>query len=563
MGADICIQAGGSLTFQIKDTLILLNPIAGAGTSSAGSGVIQSGTGKLCLNGTNTYQGNTFVQSGTLNLNGSVNGDIHVALTGILSGNAVAHGNIYNAGTLFPGNSIGTHITTDLILFPTSIYDVEVNSAGESDLIIASGSAQIGGGIVVVPEDLHFTAPITYTIINTQNGVTGQFTSQTSSVPALISVIYNPLSVQLRYLPLSSVNLSDNASNIANCFNTLAAVPGSDAALVSQALLTSNIDTINRLFEQMDPAQFSGLSNVSLIDAILVRSTYSTHLQTFWLNQEACKNGSSLWIDSIGQWQNQQNPFGYKDSTLGATIGADYVIENAILGLALSATTDNFHVKDLPSHALINSYYGGIYAGWIRDGFYGDLSVLGAANAYKIKRDLHFGTINRQAQGRFHGNAWLTHMGLGYQIRPSNLQWTPYLNLDYVKEHENGYNETGAVSLDLDVSGKNAALFQGELGVLLSTIYQAFGGELIPLLTLAYMNQTPFYSENYKANLANASCIFTNQGRNYQRNLFAPRIDFTYRIACNRAHISLYYDAKIGSQYISQDVGLDLSLPFD
>ena len=131
------------------------------------------GTGTVSLTGANTYLGGTLIQSGTLNLNGSVNGNLNIDASGILSGNATVNGNIYNNGTISPGNSIGEIFTTDLYLYPTSIYDVEVNSAGDSDIITASGFAQIDGGVVVSPDDLNFTTPLTYTIISTGTGMTG------------------------------------------------------------------------------------------------------------------------------------------------------------------------------------------------------------------------------------------------------------------------------------------------------------------------------------------------------------------------------------------------------
>ena len=185
LGEDIFIRSGGSVTFQINGTLTIPNPIEGGGLLSevTGPGVLMSGTGIVNLNGTNTYLGDTLIQSGILNLNGSVLGDLNIESSGTLSGNATVNGSIYNSGTISPGNSIGEVFTTDLYLYSTSVYNVEVNSAGDSDEIIASGSAQVDGGVVVIPDDINFTTPLTYTIISTNSGVTGRFSSLTSSRP--------------------------------------------------------------------------------------------------------------------------------------------------------------------------------------------------------------------------------------------------------------------------------------------------------------------------------------------------------------------------------------------
>ncbi len=565
LGQDIFIQAGGGLTFQINNTLTISNPIEGAGTSS-GPGVVLSGTGIVSLHGINTYLGNTSIQSGTLNLNGSVSADMNIASTGKLSGDATVNGNINNSGTLMPGNSIGTINTTNLVLNASSVYNVEVNSAGASDLIAALGTAQVAGSVVVTPDSLNYSAPITYTILSAAGGVTGVFSSLTSSTPALMSLIYNPLSVQLTYLPLNSngVGLTGNALIIANAFFSLPATPGSDVATVNNALLALSPNAIENAFEQMDPAQFSGLIDVQLQDAILVRSTYTKHLQEFIFDKERrCGQLSSFWIDGIGQWQRQRKQFGFKNQTRGITMGADYTIQDWVLGLAFSATHDNFHVNDFASNATINSYYGGIYGGWKRDELYIDMSFISANNKYNSKRGLNFGTINRQAHANHSGNEWLAHVGFGYQMIYSFLQETPYINLDYVQQHENSYGESGAASLDLQLHQKNAALFQAEAGVLLSTTYDAWNGVFSPILTLAYINQTPSYSKDYTANFVNSSYVFISEGRNFKRNLFATGLELTYRSLCNKINTSFYYDAKVGSQFWAQEVGFDLTVPLE
>ncbi len=562
LGQDIFIQSGGSLNFQVNGALILSNPIEGAGFLSEATepGLIKSGTGTVSLTGANTYLGGTLIQSGTLNLNGSVSGDVNIESGGTLSGNAIVNGNIYSNGSISPGNSIGEIFTTDLYLYPTSIYNVEVNSAGDSNIITASGFAQIGGGVVVSPDNFNFTTPLTYTIISTSTGVIGEFSSLTSSVPSLMSLIYNPLTVQLTYLPLDAIGLTCNARNAANCFATLSALPGSDAATISNALLALNFDSIEAAFEQMSPAQFSGPTEVQLLDAILVRSTYTKHLQKFCFNQDPYyEQPLSLWIDGIAQWQNQGNPFGYKDTTAGATIGLDYFIRDWLLGLAFSVTNDHCHLKQCAGKATINSYYGGLYGCWNRDRFYLNAAVLGAFNKYKTTRQLNFGTIERCAYSQHNGNEWLPHVGFGYQARSPHFQWTPYLNLDYVLEHEQSYTESGADSLNLHVNSKNARLFQGEVGISLSTTYEAGNGVFMPILSLAYINQTPCASKQYGANFVNSCCSFTGKGGNYERNLFVPRLAFIYQGFCD---VSIYYDGQVGNKYWAQDVVFDLTFHF-
>jgi uncharacterized protein with beta-barrel porin domain len=566
IGEDIFIRSGGSVTFQINGTLAISNPIGGAGLLSdiGGPAVLMSGAGTLFLNGANTYLGGTLIQSGTLNLNGSVSGDVNIGSSGTLSGNATIGGSIYNSGTITPGNSIREIFTTDLFLSSTSVYNVEVNSAGGSGTISASGLAQLGGSIVVTPDDLNFTAPVTYTIISANSGFTGGFSSITSSVPALMSLNDPPQTIQLTYFPLGAIGLKEN--NVANCFATLPFIPGSDVATLHTALLTLSVDGMQTAFEQMSPAHFSSPTEVQLLDAILIRSTYTKHLAELCLSKDKlCGKSISFWLDGIAQRQNQKksgNQFGYRDTTLGSTIGTDYCMRNLILGLAFSATHDDFHLKNDKSTGTINSYYGGFYAYWNTNGFYLNATFLGAHSRYKTIRHLNFGTIDRHAHSKHNGNDWLTNFGFGYQVGRPRFQWTPYTNLDYVQQHEHGFTEAGAGSLDLHVHTKNAALFQGEVGMLLSTSFYAWKGVFKPMLTLAYINQTPCSNNKYYANFVKSSCVFIGKGGDYERNLFAPRLAFTYQSLCEKINASIYYDAEIGSRYWAQDVGFDLAFRF-
>ena len=568
LGDDIFIRSGGSVIFQVDGSLTIPHPIEGGGFLSevTGPSVVMAGAGIVYLSGANTYLGDTLIQSGTLNLNGSISGDLYIASSGMLSGNALVNGSIHNNGMIKAGNSIGQVFTTNLLLNSTSVYNVEINSAGSSDEIIASGFAQIGGEVVVTPDDLNFTTPQTYTIISTSAGVTGKFSSLTSPTPALMSLIYNPLTVQLTYFPLDSVGLTGNALSAANCYTTLSAIPGSDVATVHNALIALSYGKIQKAFEQMSPAQFSSFTEIQLLDAILVRSTYTKHLQKFCFKKDLrCGHPFSIWVDGIGEWQHQKKSdgqFGYKDTTLGATVGFDYSIHNMVVGLAFSSTHDNSHLTNFSGKGTINSYYGGVYGHWNQDAFYMDASFLGAHSKYRTQRHLKFGTIDRHAHSKHDGNEWLAHWGFGYQMCPPHFQWTPYINLDYVQQHEHSYMETGARSLDLHMKAKNAALFQGEVGISLSTTYSAWNGVFVPMLTLAYINQTPCSSKNYRANFVDSTCVFTDKGGDYKRNLFAPRVAFTYQGFCERVKASIYYDGEVGSRYWAQDVGFDLTFRF-
>ncbi|MCH3819792.1 autotransporter outer membrane beta-barrel domain-containing protein, partial [Campylobacter jejuni] len=77
-------------------------------------------------------------------------GTLDVGAAGRLQGNGSV-GDTAVSGTVAPGNSIGTlNVAGNLVFNPGSTYEAEVDAAGRSDRIIASGAATINGGAVQV-----------------------------------------------------------------------------------------------------------------------------------------------------------------------------------------------------------------------------------------------------------------------------------------------------------------------------------------------------------------------------------------------------------------------------
>lgn len=566
MGYDIFMRERASITFDLSHTLTIANPIEGDQTSgpNTSGGLTKLGSGTLKLSGANTYSGATTVDGGTLNLNGSVIGHITVGGSGTLSGNASVAGNLISSGTLSPGNSIGTINTTDLTLTSSSLLEMEIDSGGSCDLIAATGTAEIAGTLKVIPYSGTFHTLQTYTMITATGGSTGTFSRIENSEPSLLKVSYDPGAVVVAALPIRDLGLNPNALAAGSCYLEDGFATGSDIEAVNAALLTLDAGGINDGFNQIQPSIFSGLAWSQIENALLIRSSYSQHLE------EMNNQGSHVWTEVIGARQKQKSDgeqLGYSDWTRGATIGLDAVCSNNFrLGVAGSYTYSSLRWNRSLTCANINSYYGGVYSNWSNERGYVTASLLGAYSHYQTKRHLFFSTIDRQAQSSHNGFEGLIGLEAGLNLDSDRfMKPIPFVKMDYVYLSRQGFVESGANSLDLSLDRSQDHVIQSELGIAWAGRYERKNpgaGTFVPRIKLSYINDISLSDRQLKASFVNSDCKFQVQGLSFRRNLGAVSSGLTYLQYNNTIGVTLRYDGQFSRHYCNQAANLSLDINF-
>lgn len=396
------------------------NDIDGAG------GLAKQGSGTLVLAGDSTYSGGTLVQQGTLALSGSLMGAVDVrpgatfyngglvtalkasrvynagTLTndgtiisfvyndGFLDGNGLIRGDLVNAGTVSPGNSLGT-ITVDgtVTFLPGSTYAAEFTPDGRSDLLSVTGTTTIENGSTLqlaplsAPQRYDFS---TMTVLSSSGGINGRF-----------SAVTDPFGKRYPFIDANAVYGSDTLrieigrsdvpfTAYAHTKNERAAAAGLDTVPVTAPI----VETVAGLRSTFFPGVFNQLSGeiyasndtIMREDSRFVRQAALTralsvldHAGAPGMNTRAYDDGHrhgggalptpagwGVGYGSWGSWDATPNLGGLDRDIGGFAVGIDQSVAGGLrLGLLAGYAQANADLASRRSSSTIDTTSLGIY----------------------------------------------------------------------------------------------------------------------------------------------------------------------------------------------------------
>ncbi|HEV2509259.1 autotransporter domain-containing protein [Bosea sp. (in: a-proteobacteria)] len=461
-----------------------------SGSISGNGGLDKTGTGTLTLTGTNTYTGSTKVSGGKLVVNGSIASSVTLD-GGTLGGSGTIGGvSVGSGGTISPGNSIGSLTISGNVAFASgSTYQVEVNAAGQSDRIVASGSASITGGTVqVLAENGNYAAATSYTILTASGGVSGTFTSVTSNLAFLTpSLAYDSQNVTLTMTRNGNSFGPDNGGGTAG--NAVAATRNQGFIAIAaerlgvgnpvyDALISATAAEARAGFDLLSGEAHAQAVAVMIDESRLVRDTILGHLRgplltapgqqvagAFTADLPGRKGGVvmptpvpqpryALWGTAFGSTGNTDadgNAASMSRRSGGALLGADVMVYDAPgsslkLGVAGGYSQSRFDLDARFSTGKLESGHAALYAG----ARFGNLRFdAGAAYTWSesdIRRQVQirgFGDLLRLQRP---GSVTQGFAELGYAFAFSGVALEPFAQLALIRVSTDSGSERGGAA---------------------------------------------------------------------------------------------------------------------
>lgn len=513
------VTNNNALIFNRSDASSYAGDISGTGAVS------QNGSGTFTLSGTNTYSGATTVNAGTLSINGSIaNSTTTVNTSGTLGGTGTVGSVNVNGGIFAPGNSIGTsNVAGNIDFTGGGRYNVEVNAAGASDLINATGSATLTSGVVnVQPEAGTYNIVTNYTILTAAGGLGGTtFGSVNSNLAFLTpSLSYDANNVFLR-LTRNDVSFS----NVASTPNQIAVSTMLDSNSTALQSILNDILPLTNLGAQR---AFDSLSGIQHTQNQVVMNKVGQQFQRLLFNHsrqsgndgvglsmqsmpyqvadnsnnwqrnggESASGQPNWWMQGIGNFgsiDDTNNASGADYESSGVAFGVDAVWHDLMVGVAGSYVRSD--VDSFAGRGDVDSFQAAVYGRWARDNLFMNAVVNAVVNAglHKVDatRTVTVGSAVSEASADYDNVNMGAAIELGKNIQ-LGLKTTvsPYVGISYSHNTRDDFVEAGAGIANLSVNKQDEESLRTTLGLRLSGDIETNHHKTItPVASIAYVHE--------------------------------------------------------------------------
>jgi len=496
-------------------------------------------------------------------------------------GSGTITGNVTNSGTLAPGNSIGIlTITGNYTQTAWSVYEVEVNAAGESDRINVSGAAALNGGtLTVLTETGTYSMSNDYTILSA-GSVIGSYYNVTSDLAFLDpSLTYDSTSVYLT-LQRNDVAFEDmaetpNQRSVAASLDEIDPNVSGDMLDVMGSLYSLNAEGARAAYNQMGGlihtavtgVSLSGLNNYigSIADRMagLFSDNASNRQMSDFKDNEGHRPRWGLWTKGFRNKGDKKgddisSKYDYNGSRLA--MGMEMDLSDAVLiGLSVGYSETDTDMKELSETASIAGVQGSFYGTYKRDACYADGLFAYVQNRYETAREISFGDITRTAKAEYTGDSLTVYAEAGRIFNAATINIIPIAALQATRISREEFKETGAGALDLAGEEQETKAVTGYIGVRMRKEFSLTAGDITPEFRAVRVHG--FSGDDYTLNAAFTgyeSSGFDVKGKGLSSDSLALGLGLTWEIY-EKLNLSLGYDANISGDHADHGASMELN----
>lgn len=486
---------------------------------------VKDGTGTWDIVGDASDLGGVFsVEGGVLRVNGAFGSTAFTVSPGaLLGGTGTLGGLSIEGGTLAAGNSIGTlTVNGDLSFDADSIFQVEVNDQGGTDLLIVNGSVTLGGATLDVVEAGEFAGddPFNFIIIDNDatdavNGTFGTIENDFAFLTPTVSYdAGDGNDVQLSLAPNNTGGGGDTGGGDTGGGDTGGGDtgggddPGGDdltsgtglfpmaATTINQTNSAIRLDELNRTDADADDV-YMALLFATTPEALTAFDSASGEIYSTLLAGTAERGiergqrllaravqpggeGLALWGGALGRTgsvDGDGNAADIEQDRLGLELGIDYrgPDNGWAAGASVAWLSGDLDIADRTSDAEFEGWSFGGYAryGTGHRGLTVSAAIDYTASEADVTRDITVATLNRTALGTADYDSVSLSGEVRYGLGSDDSGWAfgPVVSVFYADAEFDGVDEIGAGALnlsgteqDFDLTRYGGGLFAGWRG---------------------------------------------------------------------------------------------------
>ena len=461
--------------------------------------------GRFTLGGT-IDAGTMNIDQGLLAIDGDAsNSIVNINSGGILGGNGVVGiTTVGDGGTVAAGNSIGTLTVNDDLLFQTgSFLEVEIDDAGNVDLVEVRGNINIKGGAVNLLSNFTgagngtaFVPGASFTILRADKSVYGIFEDVVEDFAFLdaetaLSNNRKELHLLLDRNDVAFADLAetDNARAAAEAaestgeysdlFNALVGLSENEAP-ETISLLTGEINASLQGILVQESSSARGIAN-SELRSILSPETEGAETTSPY-GRRSTNLGKDLiaWgagYGSIITLDGDGNASTIDSTSGGFVAGAGKTFKNGLhTGLFAGYGRNHVSIDDLASDADVDSYTVGAYAGRRIDALRLQFGAAYSLNDISTERTVTGGPLDETLTAHYNAHTLQAFSEMGYRFKAGYAVFEPFAGLAHVTVLSDGFTESGGISaLTADSNTQNVTYTN--LGVRMETSFPLGGAK--------------------------------------------------------------------------------------